>query len=195
MKVKICGLTTLEDAGMCEDLGADAIGFVHFPGRIRSLPLDKISEISSSLGPFTTKVLVCAPPSTDEALQLMHASKVDALQLYSLGPSELLELRTLGVRVFRVVPPDREKASRFSGAADALVFEDGTPGSGTSYDYSKAPIDCCRKAIIAGGLTPSNLHLAKSLHPYGLDVSSGVERVPGRKDPELVAEFIGKCRE
>jgi len=195
MKVKICGVTTLEDAAMCEDLGADALGFVHFPGRTRSLPLDKISEMSSSLGPFTTKVLVCAPSTTSEALEMMHAGNVDALQLYSLEPSELLELRMLGARVFRVVSLDRQEASRFSSAADALVFEGGPPGSGTSYDYSKAPIDCCRKAIIAGGLTPSNLHLAKNLRPYGLDVSSGVESAPGRKDREMVAEFIGKCRE
>ena len=195
MKVKICGLTTLKDAVMCEELGADAIGFVHFPGRTRTLALDKIADISSSLGPFTTKVLVCAPTTTSEALEVMHASNVDALQLYSLEPSELQELRKLGVRTLRVVPPVREEASRFSHAADALVFEDGTPGSGTSYDYSKAPLDCCRKSIIAGGLNPSNLHRAKSLRPYGLDVSSGVESEPGRKDPKLVAEFIRRCRE
>jgi len=195
MKVKICGVTNIEDAAMCEDLGADAIGFVHFPGRVRSLPLSVVSEISSSLGPLTTKVLVCAPTSTGEAMWMMRASDVDALQLYTLEPSELMELRALGARVLRVVPVDREKAAMFAGAADALVFEAGPPGSGTSYDYSRAPIDCCEKAIIAGGLTPSNLHIAKSLRPYGLDVSSGVERVPGRKDPELVAEFIGRCRQ
>jgi len=195
MKVKICGLTTIEDAVMCEDLGADAIGLVHFPGRTRSLALDKIVDISFSLGPLTTKVLVCSPKTTSEALEMLHASGVDALQLYSLEPCELQELRKLGVRAFRVVPPEREAASRYSRAADALVFEGGMPGSGTSYDYSKVPLDCCRKAIIAGGLTPSNVHLAKSLKPYGLDVSSGVESEPGRKDPKLVAEFIRRCRE
>lgn len=195
MKVKICGLTNLEDAVMCEELGADALGFVHFPGRSRNLPLDKISEFSSGLGPLTTKVLVCAPASSSEALEMMDASGVDALQLYSLEPHELLELRAQGVRAFRVVPPEREEASRFSDAADALVFEGGTPGSGTSYDYSRVPVDCCRKAIIAGGLTPSNLHLAKILRPYALDVSSGVERTPGRKDSGLVSEFIRRCRE
>jgi len=195
MKVKICGVTTSEDAIMCEDLGADAIGLVHFPGRSRSLPLDKIAGISTSLGPFTTKVLVCAPKNTSEALEMMLASNVDAIQLYSLEPSELLEMRKLGVRTFRVVPPVREFALRFSHAADALVFEGGAPGSGTSYDYSKVPIDCCKNAIIAGGLNPSNLNLAKILRPYGLDVSSGVEKTPGRKDPALVSEFIRRCRE
>jgi len=195
MKVKICGLTTVEDAVMCEELGADATGFVHYPGRTRSIALDRIADISSSLGPFTTKVLVCAPASTSEALEMLHATNVDALQLYSLEPSELLELRKLGIRTFRAVPPVREVASRFSRAADALVFESGVPGSGASYDYSKTPLDCCRKAIIAGGLNPSNVHLAKDLRPYGLDVSSGVESEPGKKDPALVAEFIRRCRE
>ena len=196
MKVKICGLTTLEDAVMCEDLGADAIGLVHFPGRTRSLALDKIADISSSLGPFTTKVLVCAPRTTSEALEMMHASNVDRIAFAGVGKfSEFDQLRKLGVRAFRVVPPVREIASRFSRAADALVFENGTPGSGTSHDYSKVPLDCCRKAIIAGGLSPFNLHLAKSLRPYGLDVSSGVESMPGRKDHELVSEFIRRCRE
>ena len=195
MKVKICGVMTSEDAVMCEDLGADAIGFIYFPGRTRSLPLGKIAEISSSLGPLTTKVLVCAPNSTSEAVEMLHTSKVDALQLYSLVPDEIRELRSLGLRVFRVVHPVREQALKFSNAADALVFEGGAPGSGSSYDYAKVPLDCCRKAIIAGGLTPSNLHLAKSLRPYGLDVSSGVETSVGRKDPELVSQFIKRCRE
>lgn len=195
MKVKICGITNLEDAAMCEDLGADALGFVHFPGRARSLSLREISEISSSVGPLTTKVLVCAPSTTGDAVQMLQESGVDALQLYTLGPAELLELRLLGARVFRVVPPEREKAKAFATSADALVFEGGTPGSGSAYDYSKAPVDCCERAIIAGGLKPSNVAVAKSLRPYGLDVSSGVERVRGRKDPELVAEFIRRCKE
>jgi len=195
MKVKICGLTTLKDAAMCEDLGADAIGLVHFPGRMRSLDLSEIADISSSLGPLTTKVLVCAPKDSSDALEMLHRSGVDAIQVYSLEPSDLMELRKLGVRAFRVVPPERGLASKFSRAASALVFEGGTPGSGISYDYSEVPLDCCERGIIAGGLNLSNVHLAKRLHPYGLDVSSGVEKEPGRKDPELVAEFIRRCRE
>ena len=195
MKVKICGLTTLEDAAMCEELGADAIGLVHFPGRTRSLALDKIADISSSIGPFTTKVLVCAPTTASEATEMAHVTNVDVLQLHSLEPSEILEVRRAGVRTFRVVPPVREDASKFSRVTDALVFENGEPGSGKPYDYSKVPVDCCKNAIIAGGLTPSNVHLAMALKPYGLDVSSGVEREHGRKDPLLVAEFIRRCRE
>ena len=195
MKVKICGITSLEDATMCGELGADMIGFVHVPGRERSLTVEKIFEICSSLDPTMTKVLVCAPHDLDEALHLFVESGADVLQTYSLEPSDLSDLRDRRVEVFRVVPPDRSEATRFSAAADALVFENGKPGTGSSYDYAAIPIDCCEKAIVAGGLTIENLHIAKVLKPYALDVSSGVESSPGKKDPELVAEFIRGCHE
>jgi phosphoribosylanthranilate isomerase len=195
MKVKICGITSLEDAKMCCELGADMIGFVHVPGRERSMTVDKIFEICSSLDPTMTKVLVCAPQDLSEALHLFVESGADILQTYSLEPSDLIELRDKRVEVFRVVPPDRSEATRFSKAADALVFENGRPGTGSSYDYTTIPIDCCAKAIVAGGLTIENLHLAKALGPYALDVSSGVEGSSGKKDPELVAEFIRRCHE
>jgi phosphoribosylanthranilate isomerase len=195
MKAKICGITSLDDARMCVGLGADMIGFVHVPRRTRSMTSEKISEMCVSLGPTITKVLVCAPYDLDDALRLLSATKSDVLQTYSLEPKDLIKLREMGVRVFRVVKPDRSEATRFSEAADALVFENGKPGTGSSYDYSIIPIDCCAKAIVAGGLTIENMHLAKALEPYALDVSSGVESSPGRKDPELVAEFIRRCHE
>ena len=70
MKVKVCGITNLEDAEMCELMGADALGFVNFQGRTRSLPVEKISDICSSVGPTVTKVLVCAPTSAHEGLRM-----------------------------------------------------------------------------------------------------------------------------
>jgi phosphoribosylanthranilate isomerase len=195
MKVKICGITSLEDARMCVELGADMVGFVHVPRRKRSLTSEKISEICTSLGPTITKVLVCAPYDLNDALHLLGSSGTDVLQTYTLEPSDLIKLGAMGVKVYRVVPPDRSEATRFSQAADALVFENGEPGTGSSYDYSIIPIDCCAKAVIAGGLTIENLHRAKVLRPYALDVSSGVESSPGRKDSELVSGFIRRCHE
>lgn len=195
MKVKICGLTSSEDAMMCEDLGADALGFVHYPTRSRSLSLDDISVICSSLGPMTVKVLVSAPSGADDACRMIERSGADAIQLHTLEPNEVESIRERGITAFRVVRPDRSEALRFAECSDALVFENGTPGSGQSYDYSKTPVDCCSRAIIAGGLTAENLHTAKALKPYALDVSSGVERVHGRKDPELVLEFIRRSKE
>lgn len=194
MKVKVCGLTNAEDAAMCEELGADALGFVHVDGRARSLPVERIADICSTLGPMTTKVLVCSPHGIDEAMQALVRSGADMLQLHSLSPAETLSLKEHGVRLIRAVKPIHTEVSRFANAADALLFEAGTPGTGSSYDYSQIPVGACRRSIIAGGLTIGNMHSAIAMKPYALDVSSGVERMLGKKDPELVAEFIGRCK-
>ena len=194
MKVKICGVTNSEDAMMCEALGADAIGFVHLRGRSRSVELKDVREMCSAVGPLTLKVLVCAPKDVHEALRMLEASGADALQLHSLEPGAVSEIRDSGVTVFRVIPPIPSEALRYAESADALVFEDGRPGTGCTYDYAKVPTSLCRRAIIAGGLNPENLELAKAVRPYGLDVSSGVESSPGRKDSFLVSSFIRRAK-
>jgi phosphoribosylanthranilate isomerase len=193
MKVKICGITSEEDAHMCEDLGADALGFVHYPGRNRSLSLEKICEICSTLGPLTTRVLICNPMGPNEAIHILEKSGADVLQTYSLSPVFISRVKESGIRVIRAVTLEIKQVEKFEGVADALVFEAGIPGTGTSYDYSKIPIDSCSRAIVAGGLSPFNLNEVKELRPYGVDVSSGVETIPGKKDMVLVDLFIRGC--
>lgn len=195
MKVKICGIMNAEDAAMCEALGADALGFVHFPGKKRHLSLEKIAEIVDSLGPLTTSVVVCAPRSVTEALNFVKKSHADVIQSYSLSPEDIKSISDEGETIIRAVPPVRSYAGKFSKVVDALLFESGSPGTGTEYDYSKIPLDCCSKVIIGGGLRPDNIKKVKALRPYALDVSSGVESMPCKKDPVLVAEFIRRCKE
>jgi len=195
VKAKICGITSLDDATMCEEEGADAIGFVHFPGRGRSLPLAMISEIMRSIGPLTTKILVCDPKNFDEAARMFDLSGADMLQVYSLPPEVLQEFRDAGGSVIRAVKPDSSEALKYAGSADALLFEAGIPGTGASYDYSSVPTECCVRSIIAGGLRIDNMQAAKARKPYALDVSSGVESSPGKKDRAMVSEFIRRCRE
>lgn len=194
MKVKICGITSSEDAALCEDLGADALGFVHVPGRTRSLSLESISKMCSSLGPITSKVLVCKPQTVDSALAMLADSGADMLQLYSLGVDELLALRDHGAKVLRVVKPSDGNAEHISSVVDALVFENGAPGTGVAYDYSTIPTRLRGRSFIAGGLTPENVQAARALKPYGVDVSSGVEVQFGRKDPRKVENFIRRCK-
>ncbi|MBU1158185.1 MAG: phosphoribosylanthranilate isomerase [Candidatus Thermoplasmatota archaeon] len=195
MKVKICGITNLSDAAMCEELGADMLGFVHVDGRARSVSSESISEIGSCLGQDLTKILVCYPQSASHAIDLGRRSEVDAIQSHTLSPEDLVDIRDAGFMVIRAVKTDRSTALPFSEAADALLFENGIPGSGSAYDYSSVPMDCHPRTIIAGGLKPSNVHLAKAMNPYAVDVSSGVERSIGVKDRGLLSEFIRRCRE
>lgn len=194
MKVKVCGITSAEDAAMCEELGADALGFVHVVGRMRSRPLDQIAEMVTALGPMTTKVLVCAPESVSQAEMMFGRTGVDMLQLHSLDPEALDVLASHGIPVIRSVRPDREDAAKYAHHADILLFEGGNPGTGSAYDYSIVPVDSCKRCIIAGGLTVENMDSALRMRPYALDVSSGVERTPGRKDQLLVSEFIRRCK-
>ena len=194
MKVKICGLTDATDAAMCEDAGADALGFVHVKGRSRSIPLSEVHEICSTLGPLTTSVLVCSPNTVYEAADMFDRSGVDVLQLHSLEPCQISRMRDSGIPVIRAVRPVRREAMRYSDHVHALLYERGRPGTGASYDYSKVPIDCHPRSIIAGGLNIENVACAISMKPYALDVSSGVERVKGKKDPVLVSEFIRRCK-
>ncbi len=194
MKVKICGITNQEDAVMCEDLGADALGFVHVDGRLRGRPLDEISDMCGSLGPMTTKVLVCTPRTPYDAERMFFTSGADMLQLHSLKSKELDVLRHDGIPVIRSVAPNRDAASEYADHSDILLFENGNPGTGSSYDYSVVPVDSCERCIIAGGLNIANMDAALRMRPYALDVSSGVESSPGRKDRELVSEFIRRCK-
>lgn len=194
MRVKICGITNPEDAAMCEDAGADALGFVHVRGRSRSIQLSEIKEMCASLGPMATSVLVCSPSTVFEAADMFDQSGVDVLQLHSLEPNQVARLRDQGIAVIRAVKPSRKDAMRYSNHVHALLFEHGRPGTGTTYDYSRVPVDCHPRSIIAGGLTMANLDLAIAVKPYAVDVSSGVERTKGRKDPELVSEFIRRCK-
>jgi len=194
VRVKICGITNGQDAAMCEDAGADALGFVHVKGRSRSVQLPDIKVICGSLGPMATSVLVCSPSTVFEAADLFDRSGVDVLQLHSLEPDQVACLSDQGIPVIRAVKPNRRDAMRYSDHVHALLFEHGRPGSGVAYDYSKVPVDCHPRSIIAGGLNLDNIGLALSLKPYALDVSSGVERSKGRKDAHLVSEFIRRCK-
>jgi phosphoribosylanthranilate isomerase len=194
LKVKICGITNAEDAWMCESFDPDALGFVHYPSKARSLPLKDIRDITSTIGPFTKTVLVCLPGSVDAAVKMVEDAGVDVIQLYTFGRSEIEKIKACGIPVIRAVKPLEKEIQEFFDVADALLFDGPVPGSGLSHDYRSIPIKSCRRAIIAGGLNLDNLHVVKSLKPYGVDVSSGVERTIGKKDPQLVSEFIRRCR-
>lgn len=210
VKVKICGLTAHEDAKLACDLGADMIGViikvdVSTP---REVDFSQARKILGSVSRGVSTVAVSMPKGLEEAQELAGELDTDYLQIHSpLPQSELRRIRKeIGRDLIGVVsvprnPEDPEEViSRAKGIAQVsdflLLDTKGQAGGGTgkTHDWRtslniKEALDT--PLILAGGLNPSNVRSAiEEVDPYGVDVASGVEREPGRKDPELVKSFI-----
>jgi len=189
MRVKICGITTAEDARQAEEAGADAIGVILFSDSPRCVTPERAAEIFASVGPFITTVAVTHTKSRKDLNRIL-AHRPGAIQISH--PFTFPERP--GSEILRVVTQGRT----LPGDADALVV-DQSMGTGTLYDRGFAR-ELVRTSpvpvILAGGLTPENVGEAiRSVRPYAVDVASGVELRPGVKDPFRVAAFIRAARE
>ena len=190
MRVKICGITRPEDARFAEMAGANAIGVVVFSGGVskRNVGGEKAREIFGSVGPFTTTVAVSHTKSEDDLLRMI-ALQPRAIQISH--PFRFTE--DPGVAVIRVIG----RGDPLPEDCDAIIVDD-SHGKGREYDPSYACEAVQRSkipVILAGGLTPENVETAiRQVHPYAVDVASGVEQSPGIKDHEIVRAFIAASR-
>ena len=187
MLIKICGITTKEDALAAEAAGADAIGVILFSDSTREISPEEAADIFRVLRPSTGKVCVTHTASEDDlrAILLLHP---DAVQLSQDLPVPA------GVRVIRVLEP----GDSIPCDADAVII-DSSRGLGRLFDPEYA-CHVAEKAtipvILAGGLTPENVcENIRLVRPFAVDVASGVEYAPGKKDPEKVRRFITAVRE
>ncbi len=201
-RVKICGITRLEDALAAVRLGADALGFNFWPRSRRYLAPAAARDIIRALPPLVTTVGVFVDPSADEAMAAAAIAGVQVLQLHGDEPPEAcarLPLPVLkGLRV-------RDEASlalldRYTGAVAGFLLDAdsaGYGGSGQVFDWALAARAAARHPIVlAGGLTPANVAAAvRAARPWAVDVASGVESAPGVKDHELMSRFIGAAKE
>lgn len=196
VRVKICGITNLKDARAAVDCGADALGFV-FAESPRKVSVREVCAITSALGPWVSTVGVFAGESPAKIKKIARACGLSAVQLYGdESPKELTGLFPLKViKAFRVrAQEDLRGLGDFP--ADAFLFDtkvDGRyGGTGESFDWNLlARIRVLRPVILSGGLDPWNVSRAvQTVRPYGVDVSSGVETSPGKKDHAKVREFI-----
>jgi phosphoribosylanthranilate isomerase len=199
VRVKVCGLTSVEDAAAAVAAGADALGFVLWPGSPRAVDLERARSIARSLPPFVSRVGVFVDASREELEQAAAFVGLDVLQLHGEEPPELaaaLSRRTL--KAIRVGPGfEPQQALRYVGAASGLLLDtraDGAPGgSGQRFDWSLA---CAVRAsapflVLAGGLDAGNVAEAiAAVGPDAVDVSSGVEAALGRKDADKLRAFV-----
>ena len=212
MWVKICANTSLKDARLAAEAGADAVGFVFAPSP-RRVTAAQVAEITPHLPATVEKIGVFVDAGLDEICSTVRACGLTGVQVHSnVDPDLIKELRArLGpaLRIFRVVhfgPEAVEQTNQIvaDGNIDAILVDSRTAtavgGTGLIFDWTDARERLFGRAgsarlIAAGGLTPANVSEAiTTLRPSGVDVASGVEASPGRKDPAKVREFIAAAR-
>jgi phosphoribosylanthranilate isomerase len=205
VRVKICGITNLEDARVAIDSGADALGFIFFSGSPRHISPESAAEIISNLPPFIAKVGVFVDAPVDGILDIAGATGIDTVQLHgSESPAECAEIaasRLTVVKAFRVKeatslePIANYRASAF--LLDSYVAGQlGGTGAKFNWDLALKAKQFNTPIILAGGLDPENVTDAVSkVFPYAVDVSSGVEASPGKKDHQKVRRFIARAKQ
>ena len=201
--VKICGVTSKDDARMAADAGADAVGLVFWPGSPRQVDAETARGITAALPPFVLRVGVFVNADRETLARTAEEAGLDLLQLHGDEPPEALEnLPRRALKAIRVGPGFAPaEAERYAGHAAGLLLDtraQGAPGgTGRAFDWSLARglRERCGFLVLAGGLTPETVGEAiRAVRPHGVDVSSGVESSPGRKDPLKVRAFVEAVR-
>lgn len=218
VRVKICGVTDKTQVKMIVDAGADAIGVVvNVPDSPRNIDFKQAIDIFKSVPPFLSRVLVTVPKSLDEIIEMYELIKPDVLQVNGLEDAKLLrEIRDnvpckLIVTVsFEINNPNnnieliKKNLNKTILYGDAIMLDSkvghtyGGTGHKIDWDIAKKIIDQIndKHFILAGGLKPENIQKAiRDVNPYAVDVSSGVEKSPGIKNPVLVKNFIKLSKE
>ena len=201
IRIKICGITRVEDALLAAEAGADALGFMFFAGSPRSLSAARAREITGELPPFIARVGVFVNAGREEVLRTVDEAGINVLQFHGDESPEFCASFSLPVmKALRVKDAaSLEAIPRFGKRAILLdAFVPGQlGGSGTRFNWDLAvrAKEHGRPIVLAGGLTPENVQDAiGKVTPYGVDVSSGVESAPGVKDAAKVREFIQRAR-
>lgn len=199
-RIKICGITRPQDLRAAADSGADAFGLVFYPPSPRCLAPEQARALRRAAPAFLSAVALFVNPSREEVGRVLETVRPDALQFHGEEPPEFCrEFGLPYIKACRVKPGvDLLKYwGRFPDAsawlADAWVEEYGGVGSG--FDWSLLPRRLARPLVLSGGLAPGNVAAAiRSLRPWAVDVSSGVESAKGIKDASLIDAFVREVR-
>lgn len=194
-KVKICGITSIEDALFVADMGAHAIGFIFYKFSKRYVQPEKARGIVKKLPVFVSKVGVFVDNPFEEIMEIKRFVMLDRIQVYDEGLLERLDpnITIMGYRIKDEKDIMRAKRSRAFPLLDAF-HESLYGGIGLSFDWALIK-DFGRPFILAGGINPENIKSALSLKPYALDIASGCESAPGIKDPKKVAQVFNILNE
>ena len=197
MFVKICGITNESDALMATAMGTDAVGFIFAPSSRQIAPA-QARDIARRIPPEILTVGVFRDEAPQRVVELVNAAGLRGAQLHGHEtPAEAKWIRQrvpFVVKAFGVGDPLLDKAADYP--VDAVLLDAAEPGSGQVFDWSLAEaLPVGTRLILAGGLGPDNVAEAVArVRPWGVDVASGVESSPGRKDVRLTRRFIAEAR-
>ncbi len=200
-QVKICGVTNVADGLVAAEAGADLIGLMFYEPSPRRVTLAQASEISQALPRYLVRVGVFVNPPPDLVMQAINDCQLTMLQFHGEEPSEfctqfgLMSLKAIRIR-------DESSLQLLENyRTDAFLLDahsrKGLGGTGEQFNWDLAVKAQAygRPILLAGGLTPENVAAAvQTVHPFGVDVSSGVESAPGIKDPAKVRAFIAAAK-
>ena len=200
VRIKVCGITNPEDAIAACELGADALGFIFFNGSKRYIEPEKARDIVSELPPFISTVGVFVNQDLSEIESTVETVGIDAVQLHGDESADFCSKIP-----FRVIKAVRVKESVDADAVElypvqAILFDKHTDdmygGTGKSFDWSVlSGVGISKRIILSGGLTDENVAEAiRTVRPYAVDVSSGVEDSPGKKNHMKIRKFIEAVR-
>lgn len=197
VKVKICGITCIDDALAAVDAGADAIGLVFYRNSTRFVEPARAAEIVAAVGPFVTTVGLFVNEAAQTVEQTRRDTGVHLVQLHGDEQASYCERITSPyIKAIRMAPGlDPQPIMADFPRAAAFLFDawcrDQYGGTGTCFDWQRVAGLAGRAIILAGGLTAENvLEAVAMVRPYGVDVSGGVESAPGHKDALLMKRFV-----
>jgi phosphoribosylanthranilate isomerase len=195
MRIKICGITRLEDALVSEEAGADAIAFNFVPSSKRYILPVNAARISSQISGLISKIGVFRNVTLEEIIQTARQVQLGAVQLHGSETDDFVQtleqhfpvIRAVSYQAELVIPP-----------AQTLILDGLEAGSGQVFDWGSIDTSSLknRRWLLAGGLNPENVALAvQQLRPWGVDVASGVESAAGIKDANKIRAFIAAARD
>ena len=196
MFVKICGTTTEEDALLAVALGADAVGFIFAPSS-RMVSPTRVSDIVKRLPREILTIGVFRNETPERVVAIVNQAGLAGAQLHGHETPEQAEFVGKRVRflikAFPAGDPTVARAAEYG--ADVILVDSQSPGSGKVFDWALAEVPSGLRLMVAGGLDAANVGAAVAqVHPWGVDVATGVESAPGRKDPRKLRAFILAAR-
>ena len=199
-RVKICGITSIEDAQTACSAGVDAIGLVFYKKSPRNVSIQQAKSICDSLPPFVTSVGLFLDASTDYVESVLAEVALDLLQFHGSEQADYCEsfkrpyIKAIGMQGINNDAEFNRYADQYPGAKGFLVDSHAAGkagGTGNTFNWEYIPRSSNKPIILAGGLNPENTADAiKITEIYGIDLSSGVESSPGTKDPQKIKQLM-----